>query len=408
MPPEFNFTRRSMLSALFLLPGARLLANQEPKAQQQPGTTPPPPAGQPPSFSAEVKVVNILATVRDKKGKLVNSLTKDDFLLDEDGRPQTIKFFSRESNLPLTLGLMVDTSGSQRNVLTAERAASLKFLEQVLREDRDLAFVLHFDFEVELLQDLTPSRQKLEEALNLLRIGERDPSQQQQGGNQGGGNPGGGYPQGGGYPGGGYPRRRYPGGGYPGGGYPPNGGGGGGGGRRGSGTKLYDAILLAGDELMRKQQGRKALIVLTDGVDHGSKSTLFQAIESAQKADTMVYSVLFAGSEPGSGFGGFSGPGMGRRRMGGPGGYGGGEDGKKVLQQIAKETGGGFFQVSHSHPIEQVFATIEEELRSQYSIGYTSDQPGDGGVYRHIHLATKTNKTLKDLTVRAREGYYPA
>ncbi len=347
-----------------------------------------------------MKVVNLFATVRDKKGKIVSDLSKEDFLLDEDGRTQDIKFFTRESNLPLTLGLLVDTSGSQRNVLSAERTASLQFLGQVLKEDRDLAFLIHFDFEVELLQDLTPSRAKLEEGLNLLRVGQDPNQQQQQGGNQGG-NPGGGYPQGGGYPGGGYPRRR---GGYPGGGYPPSGGGGGG--RRG-GTKLYDAILLACDELMKKQQGRKALVLLTDGVDHGSKSTLFQAIESAQRSNTLVYSVLFAGSDGGGS--GFSGPGMGRRGgMGRPGGYGGGEDGKKVLQQIAHETGGGFFQVSHSHPIDKVFATIEEELRNQYSIGYTSNQPATNAVYRHIHLATKNSKAHKDLVVQAREGYYPS
>jgi VWFA-related protein len=373
--PENNLSRRSLLSALFLLPGARLLNGQQ----------------QPPTYSADVKVVNLFATVRDKKGKIVNNLSKDDFLLDEEGRTQTIKFFSQESNLPLTLGLLVDTSGSQRNVLAAERTASQKFFDQILREDRDLAFVIHFDFECELLQDLTPSRKKLEDALDLLQIGQRDPNQQQQGGNQGG-NQGGGYPPGGGYPGGGYPggRRR---GGYPGGGYPPNGGGQRGG---GNGTKLYDAILLASDELMKKQKGRKALVLLTDGVDHGSRTTLFQAISSAQHSDTLVYSVLFADSQ--SGFSGF-----GNSRMGGRPTYGGGESGKKVLQQIAHETGGGFFEVGRTHPIEKVFATIEEELRNQYSIGYTPDQPNTDGVYRHIHLTAKT----KGMVVQARDGYYP-
>jgi VWFA-related protein len=398
--PETNLSRRNLLSALFLLPGARLLSGQQTAVPQQPD------GGQaPPKYSTEVKVVNVLATVRDKKGNIVKNLTKDDFLLDEDGRTQTIQFFSQEANLPLTLGLLVDTSGSQRTVLDSERTASSQFFRQVLREDRDLAFLIHFDYEVELLQDLTPSRAKLESGLNLLQIAQRDPNQQQQqqGGNQGGQYPqGGGYP-GGGYPGGGYPRRRYPGGGNPnGGGYPQ------GGARRGAGTKLYDAILLACDELMKKQQGRKAIVLLTDGVDHGSKTTLFQAIESAQRSDTLVYSVLFAGQENNSPVG-FGGPGMGRRGgMGRPGGYGGGEDGKKVLKQIAQETGGGFFQISHSHPIDKVFATIDEELRNQYSLGYTSNQPNSNGVYRHIHLVTKNNKQHKDLVVQAREGYYPS
>ena len=382
MPNETDLSRRSLLSALFLLPGFRLLDAQ----QQAPADRP--------TYSADVNVVNLFATVRDKKGQIVNNLAKDDFVLDEEGKPQSIKFFSKESNLPLTLGLLVDTSGSQRNVLAAERTASQKFFNQILRQDRDLAFVIHFDFEVELLQDLTPSQKKLEDALDLLQIGQRNQSQQQDpnsspSGNPGGGHPGGGYP-GGGYPGGGYPgRRRYPGGGYPGGGYP-------GGGQRGggNGTKLYDAILLASDELMKKQKGRKALVLLTDGVDHGSRTTLYQAISSAQRADTLVYSVLFADSSSGvSGFG--------RPRMGGGPAYG--ENGKKVLQQIAHETGGGFFEVGHSHPIEKVFATIEEELRNQYNIGYTPDQPNPDGTYRHIHLSAKP----KGMVVQTRDGYYP-
>ena len=148
---------------------------------------------------------------------------------------------------------------------------------------------------------------------------------------------------------------------------------------------------------MKKQQGRKALVLLTDGVDHGSRTTQFQAISSAQRSDTLVYSVLFADS--GSSFSGF-----GNQRRGYPSSSGGGENGKKVLQQIAHETGGGFFEVGRSHPIDKAYATIEEELRNQYSIGYTSDQPNPDRVYRHIHLAAKP----KGMVVQAREGYYPA
>jgi VWFA-related protein len=389
-----NLSRRSLLSAFTLLPAARFLRAQQDAA--------PPDAAQPkPTFSADVNVVNIFATVRDKKGQIVHDLTQGDLLLDEEGRSQTIRYFSQESNLPLTLGLLVDTSGSQRNVLNDERSASLRFFQQVLREDRDLAFVIHFDMEVELLQDLTPSRAKLEQALDALEIKTPQTQQQSGGGNTGGG----GYPQGGGYPGGGYPGggSRYPrGGGYP--------GGGGGGGYPRNGTHLYDAIQLASDEVTKKQKGRKALVLLTDGVDHGSKDTLFESISSAQKADTLVYSVLFADPNRNGNYGGFGGPGMGGRRRGGMGGpmpRGGGEqgpDGKKVLQQIARETGGRFFEVSRRQPIEKVYAAIEEDLRHQYNIGYTPDQKGEPGVYRHIHLATKK----KDLVVQAREGYYPA
>lgn len=395
VPKSHNpFSRRDLLSALALFPAARILSGQQTSTSKEA-----PPAEHQPqsSFSTDVKVVNVLATVRNKSGKILNDLQQTDFSIDESGRPQTIKYFSRETNLPLTLGLLVDTSGSQRRVLSDERTASYKFIDQVLREDRDLAFVLHFDFEVELLEDLTNQRGKLQQALDLLQVGDRS-NQQQQGGT--GGNGGGGYPGGGGgYPGGGYPGGGYPGGGRRGGGYP------GGGRRAGGGTKLYDAVLLASDEVLHKQQGRKAIILLTDGVDQGSKVTIFQAIAAAQKADTLIYPVLFSDSSAYSPVS-FGGP-MGGRRRGYPGGGypgGGGEraDGKKVLQQMAQETGGRFFQVSHSHPLDKIYAEIEEDLRNQYSIGFTPDQPGSPGVYHQIHLATKA----KNAIVYAREGYW--
>jgi VWFA-related protein len=361
-----SFSRRKFIWLASLAPAARLA-----------GQT------QTPTFSGGVKVVSLFATVRDKNGQIVRDLTKDDFVLDEDGRPQTISYFSRESDLPLTLGLLVDTSGSQRRVLADERSASYRFMQQVLREDKDQAFVLHFDFEVELLQDLTNSRDKLEKALDLL-----DTPQMQRQSGQGGGYPGGG---GGGYPGGG-------GGGYPGGGQR---------GQRGGGTTLYDAVLLSGDDLMRKQTGRKADILLTDGVDNGSRVSLERSVEAAQRADTLVYSILFAdpeayGSPFGGGGGGFGGRGMGR--------HGGGRppmmnrpDGKKVLQQISRETGGRFFEVSKKEPIGKVYEQIQEDLRNQYSLGYTPDK-SDAGGYRTIHLTTKQ----KGMIVQTREGYYPA
>ena len=320
------------------------------------------------TFSTDVKVVNVLATVRNKQGQIVQNLKQDDFTLQEDGRAQTIRYFSKETDLPLTLGLLIDTSMSQRRVLGQERTASYRFLDQVLREEKDMAFVLHFDREVELLQDLTSSRKRFETALTDLET----PQPVQHGGGGGRGYPGGG---------GGYPR----------------------GGRHGGGTMLYDAVLLASDELMKKQHGRKALIILSDGVDTGSKTSLTSAIASAQRADTLVYSILFADEEGygrGGGFGG-GGRGMGRR-----GGYPGGRfpqnrpDGKKILQQISKETGGGFFEVSKKQPIEQIYSRIQEELRNQYSLGYTSDKADAG--FRKITLAVKQ----KGLVVQARDGYY--
>jgi VWFA-related protein len=178
-----------------------------------------------PKISVEVKVVNVLATVRDKHGKIVSNLGKDDFTLEEDGHSQTITYFSRESDLPLTLGLLVDTSLSQRRVLDQERNASYSFLDQMLRE-KDLACVIHFDREVELLQDLTSAHKKLQAALDLLG----EPSFSNGSGSSGRG------------------RGSYGGG----------------------GTLLYDAIYLASNEEMKKQQGRKALIILSDEIGRAS------------------------------------------------------------------------------------------------------------------------------------------
>jgi len=360
MTYRHQISRRALLHTLAALPAARLLYGE----QDQPPAT----------FSAGVKVVNLLATVRDKKGEIVRDLNKEDFLLDEEGQTQIIRYFARESNLPLTIGLLVDTSGSTRNVLPDERLASLHFLQQVLREDKDLAFVIHFDFEVELMQDLTSSRQKLEKAIEELQTsdGRRQLQQRQQGGG-------------------------YPGGGYPGGGYP-----GGGQRRGGGGTNMYDAVLLASDELMKKQSGRKALILLTDGVDTGSKVSLPECVESAQRADTLVYSILF--EDPNMSYG-YPGPMMGRRgRMGQPMPRMNQPDGRKVLQQISRETGGRFFEVSHKEPIQKIFSDIEEELRNQYNIGYTPEHTDTASGYRRIHLTTKQ----KGMVVQTREGYYPS
>jgi VWFA-related protein len=347
-----------LLLVVLLAAGTPLLSQQQQK----------------PDISVEVGLVNVLATVRDKKGQIVRNLTKDDFILDEDGRPQTIQYFLQESNLPLTLGLLVDTSMSQVHVLPQERTASYSFFDHMLREDQDKAFVIHFDREVELLQDLTASRSKLESSLELLDVPARDPA----GGYGSGGNGG---SQGGSSGGGG--RRR--------------------GGFGGAGTLLYDAIYLASNEVMKPLKGRKAEIILSDGVDHGSRESIETAIESAQRADTLIFSILFQGEEPGGSRGGaFGGPRIG---MGGPGGGRGypreeRPDGKKVLERLSQETGGRMFEVSKKESVDEIYARIEEDLRHQYSIGYTPDKPDSG--YHKIHLAAKN----KDLIVQARDGYY--
>lgn len=350
------------------------------------------------TIAVDVKVVTLPVTVRDKHGKIVRDLTKDDFTLQEDGRPQTIRYFSQEANLPLTLGLLVDTSRSQTNVLDAERNASRSFLDQMLVQEKDKAFLIHFDREVELLQDLTPSREKLQAALELLktpsdreRANDPNDSPDSRSGDSRSGS----------------------------------------GSHHGGGTQLYDAVFLASNELMKKQQGRKALVILSDGVDRGSKTYLESAIESAQRADTVVYSIYFADSHredrnegqrrgggmgrggggwPGGGGGGWPGGGGGYPGGGGRGGPGGGQrhpqeprtDGKKILERISRETGGRFFEVSKKESVGEIYTSIVEELRTQYSMGYTPDKDGEASGYHHVQLQVKG----KDLTVQTREGYY--
>jgi VWFA-related protein len=333
-------SRRSFLAAL---PTAASLL----RAQDSKDTT----------FSADVRLVNLFATVRDKDGKIVRDLNQEDFTLDEDGRSQVIRYFSRESNLPLTLGLLVDTSGSMRRVLGEERTASYRFLDRMLNE-KDQAFVIHFDRDVELLEDLTSSRRKLEDALAQLEQGDS-------------------------------PRQRG-GGGY---------GGGGRGGRRG-GTALYDAVLLAADEILRKQKtGRKAIILLTDGVDNGSKVPLSRAVESAQHADTLVYGIRIA--DPDANGNNYGRRGGGRRGGNPPYVYADRIDGRKVLQRLCLPTGGNYFDVSKKEPIDSIYSQLQEELRNQYSLGYTPDSAAGSG-YRRIHLAVKRNGA----TVQTRDGYY--
>ncbi|MGO8788072.1 MAG: VWA domain-containing protein [Terriglobia bacterium] len=359
-----------LVVALLFLAADRPLRSQQAAGGQAQG----------PPITVHVKVVNVLATVRDKKGAIVRDLDVNDFELKEDDRPQKIRYFAHETDLALTLGLLVDTSMSQRRVLGEERDASATFLDQVLRVDKDQAFIIHFDHEVELLQDLTSSRQKLQAALGQLQTPQRSEQSSGDSPDSGQGQPGG--------PGG---RGR---GGF------------------GGGTTLYDAIYLASNDITAKQGGRKALIVLSDGVDRGSKKTLASAIEAAQRADTLVYSILFTSEEDngGGGYGGHHGMGGGMGGMGGMGRRGGGyprpqesrPDGKKILEKLSKETGGRFFETSKKHPIDDTFSQIQEELRSQYSLGYTPDPPDTDVGYHKIMVTTKK----KDLTVQARDGYY--
>jgi VWFA-related protein len=284
---------------------------------------------QEPTFTTGVQVVNVLAIALDRNGRLVRDLGQDDFQLLEDGRPQTIRYFSRETDLPLTLGLLVDTSMSQRRLIDKERAGCYHFLDRVLRERIDKVFVMQFDEGVLLRQGLTSSRKDLEETLALVDTPTRNELRM----------------------------------------------------GAGDGTWLYDAIVKASREIMAPLGNRKALIVLTDGVDFGSTATVPEAIEAALRADTLVCAVHYAD----------------------PGAYGGGgPNGRGVLERIARETGGGFYAVGKKQDVEQVFDLIQGELRSQYNLGFVSDKPVRLPEFRKIQLSAKP----KGLTVRSRGRYW--
>jgi VWFA-related protein len=288
------------------------------------------------SFSADVEVVNAFVTVRDKKGTLIKDLAKEDFTISEDGKPQAIEYFSRETNLPLTIGLIVDTTGSESNMLEEERLASRTFLYKILRPGTDNAFLMQFGKGVELLQELTSETDKFESALNLLKIYERSEDV------------------------------------------------------RTFNTLLADAISLASDKIMKSQQGRKALIVLGDGFHVGDHEEM--AIKAAQEADTLIYTIRIRDKKFHSG---------GSISIFPPSFSNPSEIWKKNLQRLSQKTGGMYFELSKTKTLKQIYSEIEEELRSQYSLGYTPGSNANGD-YRRIKIDVKK----KDLAVRGRDGYY--
>jgi VWFA-related protein len=294
----------------------------------------------PPTIKVDVDVVNILASVRDKRGALVSNLEEKDFTILEDGKQQKIKYFTKESDLPLTIGLLIDVSGSQRNLIEIERDAATQFFSQVLRK-KDEAFLISFGEEAELLQDYTNSPRLLTDGLRNLRVSS----------GVGGIHPG---------P---VPTASQP-----------------------RGTVLYDAIYLAGTEKLRTEVGRKVIVVITDGVDQGSRLTLNQAVESAQKADAVIYSIDYY--DPSA-----------------YGGYGimfGGGGGESALRKLSDETGGHVYKVDRKHPLTEVFKELQDEMRSQYSIAYTPANDTKNGSYRKIDIKLSS----KDLKAQARKGYY--
>jgi VWFA-related protein len=290
------------------------------------------PQGQTPVIKTEVNLVNLFATVRDKNKRIVTDLKQDDFKVFEDGHEEKVAFFSKEMALPITLGLLLDTSGSEQYMLGAIQDAGSRFMHRVLRKG-DEAMIISFDSDVDLLADFTDDRNQLDRAIAKARI--NVPSMGSIGGNPG-----------------------------------PVGS------RQITGTALYDAIYLACSEKLNGEAGRKAIVIVTDAQDEGSKLKLEEAIEAAQKTDTVIHILLVA--DP---------------RFGGNVG---------VAHRLAEDTGGRMISVSSEKKLEEAFDQISEELRSQYTLGYYPTNGAKDGKFRKI----KVEMTSHDWKVLARKGYY--
>jgi VWFA-related protein len=292
------------------------------------------------TLKVSVNVVQLFFNVKDKKGALIPNLNKDDFEINEDGKPQTIKYFTAESNLPLTLGIMIDASGSQRNVLDMEKEVGGAFLKQIIT-DKDEAFVISFDVTVDLLQDFTRDVHRLQTALGKAKINTGFTS----------GTP---LPGAGGEP---VPIHNP------------------------AGTLLYDAVYLSAHDMLAKEVGRKAMVILTDGEDQGSKLKIKDAIEAAQKADSIVY-VLLCADRGFYGLGGYSGEGE--------------------MKKMTEQTGGRVINVGNKFDkLREAFDQIAAELRSQYNVGYTPTNTVQDGSYRKLEIKSKQN-----YKIQARAGYY--
>lgn len=326
--------------------------------------------------SANGNSISFPVTVFDKDGNAVPNLTPKSFTLTVDGNAQPIQSLRSASSVPIAVGLVVETGASQPD----ERDATRRFVDQFLTSPNEKAFLIQFASEVDLLTDLTPEKSKLDAALGQLGTPQSRDTRADADSS--------------------------------------------GGVRGGAGATLYDAIYLASTEIMKKQPDRKAIIVLTDGVDRGSKVSLFSAIEAAQRANIAVYAIYFKGEQQSGSRSGF--PGQRRGRVGGLPGGGGGypgsggswpggggnrpsrptegsrTDGRKILQQICSETGGYLFEVGKKHPVDQIYSAIAAGLRGQYWLSFTPDRKSDYGGFHRIALTGGD----KDWFVQVRQGYY--
>jgi VWFA-related protein len=316
----------------FLLSSCALVVQNQALAWQQ-GVT----------FSADVNLVNLLAVVRDEHGRFVKDLPESVFILEEDGRPQKIRHFSQESNLPLTLGLLLDTSASMTRVLDDEREAAHAFLKEVLRPDVDRAFLQQFDSSASVITALTSSRRKLDQGLNTISAEAV------------------------------FARRRS-------------------GAHNGASTVLYDALRQATGQTMAPLQGRKAIILLSDGMDAGSRTSLPEAIEAAQRTETLVYTIHIYAEPPDAALL----PASTRAKIAASL-----AKGKQVLERISLETGGASYESAKGQRLKEIFNAIQDELRNQYSLSYSPEATDSAPGFRKISLKTKQN-----FAVQTRAGYF--
>jgi VWFA-related protein len=333
------FTSRSLTPALALLFVSAIAL----QAQEAPTPDAPPPASTAPARSqpaAEAQTLHLTThlvatylSVRDANGYVLN-LTPADCTVLDDHQSQTIKTLTQEKNLPLTIGILLDTSGSQQHVLPLEQQSATRFLKDVLTP-RDLAFLITFDVNVDLLADDTDSLPALTSAIDTATINAASASTGPPGI---GGGP---FPTA-------HPR----------------------------GTLLYDAVYLAAHDKLAPQAGRKVLILLTDGVDQGSQETLATATEAAQRSNAILY-VIYLTDHPFAD--NFSDP----------------YNGKSAMQRLARATGGRVIDVGNNGPkLQSAFTQIQDELRTQYLLTYTPTTPADAKFHK-LDITCGATRTIQ-------------
>jgi VWFA-related protein len=283
------------------------------------------------SIKVGVSLVSLYATVRDNHKAIVSNLEQNDFKIFEDNVEQKVSFFAKERTLPLTMGLLIDTSGSEAEMIGAEQQAAIQFLQRVMQK-RDEGLVITFDLDVDLLADWTNDVSELDRAIRRARINAPSSAGRTTAGP-----------------------------------FPTSGSG---------GTNFYDAVYLACHDKMASEAGRKALIILTDADDNGSKIRLEEAVEAAQRADTVIHMLVVYDRRFGANF--------------------------SAAKKLAEDTGGRAIDVHNSKDLLKAFDEISEELRTEYSLGYYPTNTKLDGTFRKLRVEV-TNKDNKALT---RKGYY--